>query len=851
MSTDLLASIWSLLQSRIDILSIVHEILGQFTLDSQSTVSSQRAFSLLVWLKLIYDIQRSYSQCSEPSPDTLSFLLPQQTLFDTIRFVLTIRPGRLFSTQGTLNEESLAQRYFAARVLLSGLRTLQLRQKTGLDFSLSGFENTDDLINTWWHEAERVPTERFILRRCLEALSQIQRGPQAGSTWNIPAEKTCQLRDFQNGFYEPAILDTTRTVFLAQLEQLQGDQETHFWPLFDILWAAEAGYIKWSADQLLRRVVAPYDSELDGLAILVQAITPERCSTTILLQNWTQDLATSATRVSLIESSLEQLHGFLASRQESLMDYNVDLRYLDLDLQAKIEFWIRNASAYSDGEDVWGSSGLPSDKIYVMNCSQLHVVSEVELREQFSANKHNIFDNPTLLSFEGFEIQCPRCPRDVHLPRVSHARMIEPLQYMSMRLNRLTSGDTAAYVGESPNFIAPEELLSSISGRRTSEGALLPTIRPSNQEILQELRAAQTSRPTLQSTELTPTITPQSPPPDVTPNKSSLESEIPRATSIGKGRALTKAKSWAMSRMSPNKGSKKTKEPMPSCSVPGFQNHAFSVDGKTLLLWSTTQEGNDSKIKTFNSVNTSSQAIINLTIPHQGIIWSVAVSMGGIHVAVGSDLQVLVYNTSDGSLQTPIMLMKHDGINSQKLSFSPDEKKLAIATRLPSGQTDFMVWDHLTPGKLWQRPCTKEGEPTDQDHGLSGLFFDAKLVRIVRTAYSNKPYDLVQTETGGSIEWKASTGKIQAAVYCSTGSKYRLLAGNGNVFELDLDQQQAPSKPAFKLNIKRSPGSAKAFAALGMPDSERMYGFWREGDNVMLVVVNGDDRPVPKHFRCP
>ncbi|KAH7372117.1 hypothetical protein BKA64DRAFT_263277 [Cadophora sp. MPI-SDFR-AT-0126] len=890
MSSDLLASIWSLLQARIDILSIVHEILGQFTLGSQSVVSSQTAFSLLVWLKLIYDIQRSYSQSSNPSQDTLSFLLPPKILLDTISLVLQIRPGRL-RTPSALSDKSLAQRCFAARVLLSGLRALQLRQKIGNDSSLSELKDTVTLIDTWWHEAEGVPTERFILRRCLEAWSQVQRGPQVGSTWNLPAENTCQLRDYENGFYDPAIFDSTRTVFLAQLEQFQGDQETHFWPLFDILWAAEAGYIKWSADQLLGKAVVPYESELDDLATSVRVIAPDHCSTTILLQNWNQDLTNSESRVSLIETSLEYLRVFLTSRQESLVDFKLDLRHLDSDLQAIIESWIRNTSAHSEGEDVWGSIGLPSDRIYVMNCSQLHVISEVELREQFSANKHNMFENPTLLSFEGFEIQCPRCPRDVHLPRVSHARMIEPLQYMSMRLNRLVSGDTTVDLGEKPNSVAPEDPNGSMSGTQKSEGARLL-----NQENLPELKAAQTPRPTLQNAELTPTITPQSPPPGVTLNKSSLESEIPSATSIEKVHTLGKVKSWVMSKMSPNKGSKSAKVLMPSYPVPDLQNHAFSVDGKTLLLWSTTQlvcstvplsdgpesdsdwnwkyfnvpnilyvagggenvaivskEGNEYKMKAFNSVNTiPSVATIDLTIPHQGSIWSIAISMLGKYVAIGSDTQALVYNTDDKSLQNPIDLSSRDDVSSQRMCFSPDEKKLAIATRKLNGQTDLMLWDHLELVEVWPVHRTGEGERTDQDHGLSGLFFDARLHCIVRTAYSNKLYHLMHTEKGEALEWKASTGKIQAAAYCSTGSKYRLLAGNGDVFELDLEQQQVPSKPLFSLKeFVRWPGSAKGFAALWMPRSDRMYVFWRDGENVKFGVVDGNDGLVPKHFRCP
>lgn len=80
--------------------------------------------------------------------------------------------------------------------------------------------------------------------------------------------------------------------FLKQLEQLQANDEPPFWALFDILWAAEVGYIQWFADQHSGKEVSGYESEVRRLKHKIRDPLPEPPALTVLLHGWSQDLKT-------------------------------------------------------------------------------------------------------------------------------------------------------------------------------------------------------------------------------------------------------------------------------------------------------------------------------------------------------------------------------------------------------------------------------------------------------------------------------------------------------------------------------------------------------------------------------
>lgn len=78
--------------------------------------------------------------------------------------------------------------------------------------------------------------------------------------------------------------------FEEQLAQLRADDEPPFWALFDILWAAEVGYIQWFADKHSGKEVSRYESEVYILRGKVRNAVPEPCALTVLFHGWSQDL---------------------------------------------------------------------------------------------------------------------------------------------------------------------------------------------------------------------------------------------------------------------------------------------------------------------------------------------------------------------------------------------------------------------------------------------------------------------------------------------------------------------------------------------------------------------------------
>lgn len=212
-----LVQVWLLLQARVDNSSIVREILGHFALEVHSAPQS---FSWFVWIKVIFDLQRTYSQAPSLSPESSSYLLPPRILFRTIHNVLVTR-ARTYLYQEDMAADELAQRYFAAQVLLSGIRALQLRGTWNDTFTQPEMERVRRLVENWLAETRKKSNEHFILMKCQTALWRISRGPQGNENWHKPACGLCDLRDNTESLvrepvphsYNPDLLTLARLVW--------------------------------------------------------------------------------------------------------------------------------------------------------------------------------------------------------------------------------------------------------------------------------------------------------------------------------------------------------------------------------------------------------------------------------------------------------------------------------------------------------------------------------------------------------------------------------------------------------------------------------------------------------------
>lgn len=193
MAPDVLPSVWVELQARIDICSVVREILGHFAIKSVGEApSASDSFSFIVWMKVIYDLQRTYLQSSDPSSETLSYLLPPRILFKTLRRVLEVR-SQLRPAE-TQNYPAQQPRYFAAQTLLSGVRALQLRGISENSPDLEEVHAIEILIQKWVGETDEA-LEKFMLNKCHSGLVLMRSGPVSSSFWNKPACNVCELRD--------------------------------------------------------------------------------------------------------------------------------------------------------------------------------------------------------------------------------------------------------------------------------------------------------------------------------------------------------------------------------------------------------------------------------------------------------------------------------------------------------------------------------------------------------------------------------------------------------------------------------------------------------------------------------
>lgn len=131
-----------------------------------------------------------------------------------------------------MDDDILAQRYFVARVLHSGLRALQLRRKINDRLSIQEIEDINainKLVQSWWVEAASYADEQFILRKCQTAISKIRQGPRTNSIWNRPGCGSCELRDNQNSLVDWPAQDNYASYTDPIVARFDGKNWRCFW----------------------------------------------------------------------------------------------------------------------------------------------------------------------------------------------------------------------------------------------------------------------------------------------------------------------------------------------------------------------------------------------------------------------------------------------------------------------------------------------------------------------------------------------------------------------------------------------------------------------------------------------
>jgi hypothetical protein len=204
MARPAFVKVWMLLESRFDTTSILKEILGDHSIHSMGQRKDHRlhalAFRLVVRLKVLFDMQRTYLQSCNPSDESRASLIEPSVLLATIHEVIQIG-FEVHNSEIQTSTDHLPQPSLIAATALSGLRALMLHSDTSVDAALVQEVSND--IRKWKRKARKYELETFILSKCLLALDSIAPDVQLAGGCGIqirqPACGIFELEDCARG----------------------------------------------------------------------------------------------------------------------------------------------------------------------------------------------------------------------------------------------------------------------------------------------------------------------------------------------------------------------------------------------------------------------------------------------------------------------------------------------------------------------------------------------------------------------------------------------------------------------------------------------------------------------------
>ena len=190
MSHPSIAAVWSQIEKRADLTTILRDAVGQYAIQTTlcgkdcSTPESIRAFNQLInTVRTAFHLQRIYLQSRQPSPNIEPFLIEPSLIIEILLFLLTVKDDCIgVRRESHLTEEKILRSIGA--VLLAGLRLLTL-YKNKVVFSLDlDLVSKADVLKTKlanWPLGDRV--HRFLIGELcisfLKALSTTTEAPLA------------------------------------------------------------------------------------------------------------------------------------------------------------------------------------------------------------------------------------------------------------------------------------------------------------------------------------------------------------------------------------------------------------------------------------------------------------------------------------------------------------------------------------------------------------------------------------------------------------------------------------------------------------------------------------------------
>ena len=221
---EILAEIWKHLEKRLDIESLVQEIIGKHSLQTASITSTSTnsqlcasSLHLFVTLKIIFDLQRAYLQSCEPDSRTRAYILELDQLRLTIQYLIHVKSQPCWCGNGNKNgngkshvrpnnaqdQEYNGQLYFLAQTLVSGLRALWLHPQ---QLPLQQVSNLTKSFNAAWNDLPLDAGTSFLIDGlCRRILQELDERPKSGLA--KPACEVLRLPDYELGLVSRIELD--------------------------------------------------------------------------------------------------------------------------------------------------------------------------------------------------------------------------------------------------------------------------------------------------------------------------------------------------------------------------------------------------------------------------------------------------------------------------------------------------------------------------------------------------------------------------------------------------------------------------------------------------------------------
>ncbi|RAH83668.1 hypothetical protein BO86DRAFT_31517 [Aspergillus japonicus CBS 114.51] len=480
MSHPLVAAVWEQLGRR-DLANILREIIGEHVLDIAVSQPDGQSASIepltrtVFWIKTIFDAQRTYLQglasVHECHPYFLPYLLPSETVFSTLMYLLKVKL-ELFPCNRPTDPELVGYRHLIAHTLLAGTRVLLLRGESINTDKKFRFEKA---MRAAWRNSDLSNVERFLISDLLPKAIDSIGSTELSATQTLTIDRgKPYLPSFAAGLYPVSgAPETLITDLLTGLMKSNADQLVSFNLLLDVLWAVDSALIQCHIDRrrisqeqgytssaalkvdeafkqaqevkkkLTRTVLAAYDDEFNTAPLQVFA-------TTILTQTaddspplQTRRIRDTWSQLARIRESWERALGqfvrWLINRRVQMWDCNGELEAFSHDYQQHLTQWLQNSSAADFDPTAPIKTGRSSTAVYVVNCPAVHPVPGAMLEEQLRSHDRKAYEqfqgNPEFLTMD---VTCPLCPGKA---RIQHARMIEPLEQVSDALHLFSDSD--------------------------------------------------------------------------------------------------------------------------------------------------------------------------------------------------------------------------------------------------------------------------------------------------------------------------------------------------------------------------------------------------------------------------